>query len=542
MNAKESLKSVEIPQNNVLELTFTAKEEVNTPQKIKLIVQVVRSNGIQVDVPGFWAGKNTWRARFASPDVGSYEYTTSCTSTSESDEISSLQDQTGSFKVKPYTGSNKLYKHGRLRAGQGSKHLKHVDGTPFFWLGDTWWMGFTNRLHWPDEFALLTKDRVDKGFTLIQIIAGLYPDMPPFDTRGANEAGFPWDKDFKEINPAYFDMVDRRVQHLVEAGLVPCIVGFWGYFISVAGVEALKEHWRYLVARYGAYPVVWCIAGEAMMPYYLDRHDRKTWKKEERPRRLAAWSEVTAHVKSIDSFHNPVTIHPTRYGHEQLDNPGLLDIDMLQTGHANAAREISTIKNTVKMIRTSTKQDIPVVVGEVCYEGILEANRQEVQRCLFWANILSGGAGHTYGANGIWQLNRRDQPFGPSPHGASWGETPWEDAYQLLGSEHVGAGKKILCEFPWWELEPHPEWVKGRNVYAAGIPGELRIIYHYLPGNITIKGIEKDVEYKATWIDPKDGTRYPIGIVQQDGQGKWTTPKPNIFQDWIMVLKRRKEG
>ena len=184
---------------------------------------------------------------------------------------------------------------------------------------------------------------------------------------------------------------------------------------------------------------------------------------------------------------------------------------------------------------------MPVVVGEVCYEGIMEANRQEIQRCMFWANMLSGGAGHTYGANGIWQLNRRDRSFGPSPHGASWGETPWEDAYQLPGSAHVGAGKKILCGFPWWQLKPHPEWIKGKHVYAAGIPGQLRIMYHFVPGRVTVRKIEIEVDYEATWIDPKNGARYPIGDVKPDRHGTWSTPNPRIFQDWIVVLERRRQ-
>jgi len=31
--------------------------------------------------------------------------------------------------------------------------LEHSDGTPFLWLGDTWWMGLTTRLDWPDGVA-----------------------------------------------------------------------------------------------------------------------------------------------------------------------------------------------------------------------------------------------------------------------------------------------------------------------------------------------------------------------------------------------------
>jgi hypothetical protein len=42
---------------------------------------------------------------------------------------------------------------------------------------------------------------------------GLYPDMFPFDPRGANEAGFPWEADYARIRPAYFDAADARLRH-----------------------------------------------------------------------------------------------------------------------------------------------------------------------------------------------------------------------------------------------------------------------------------------------------------------------------------------
>ena len=72
---------------------------------------------------------------------------------------------------------------------------------------------------------MLTADRLKKGFTAVQIVAGLYPDMPPFDPRGANEAGYPWEKDYTRINPPYFDMADLRIDYLADRGLVPCVVG-----------------------------------------------------------------------------------------------------------------------------------------------------------------------------------------------------------------------------------------------------------------------------------------------------------------------------
>jgi hypothetical protein len=127
-------------------------------------------------------------------------------------------------------------------------------------------MGLCARLKWPEDFQSLAADRKAKGFNVIQIVAGLYPDMPAFDERGANEAGFPWEQAYRRIRPEYFDAADRRIFYLVEQGLVPCVVGAWGYHLPWLGEDKMKQHWRYLVARWGALPVVWCAAGEGTMP------------------------------------------------------------------------------------------------------------------------------------------------------------------------------------------------------------------------------------------------------------------------------------
>src|SRR5262249_47320429 len=151
---------------------------------------------------------------------------------------------------------------------------------------------------------------------------------------------------------------------------------------------------------------------------------------------------------------------PSNSARTTVDDPSVLDFDMLQTGHGDRA----SIPNTVESVAGSYEKQprMPVLVGEVCYEGIMEASRQEVQRFMFWSSMLDGAAGHTYGANGIWQVNSREQPYGPSPHGRSWGDTPWEDAYRLPGSGQLGLAKQLLMRYPWWRFEPHPEWVEPR--------------------------------------------------------------------------------
>ena len=127
-----------------------------------------------------------------------------------------------------------------MQVATDRRYLEHNDGTPFFWLGDTWWMGLSHRLHWPEDVQKLAADRKEKGFTVIQIVAGLYPDMFPFDPRGANEAGFPWETNYTGISPEYFDAADKRLLYLVDQGFTPCIVGAWGYFMPWMGVEKMK--------------------------------------------------------------------------------------------------------------------------------------------------------------------------------------------------------------------------------------------------------------------------------------------------------------
>ena len=524
----------------VMEWGYTSVQTYDDPfNEVDLDVVVRHSGGDVWRVPAYWAGEREWRVRFSPPKPGSYEVTTVCSNEADT----ALHGVTSRLEVSPYQGDNPLLVHGPLRVSASKRTFEHDDGTPFLWLGDTWWMGLCKRLSWPEDFQLLTADRVHKGFSVIQIVAGLYPDMPGFDERGANEAGFPWEKDYARINPSYFDMADLRIQWLVRSGLVPCIVGCWGYYLPLLGHAKMKQHWRYLIARWGAYPVVWCLAGEAAMPYYLSAD-----KENDRKAQIAGWTEIGRYVRETDPYGHLVTIHPTGIGRDQVEDDAVLEFDMLQTGHGG----YDSVSNTVGKVsgERERKPTMPVLVGEVSYEGIIHGTQAEVQRLTLWASLLSGAAGHTYGANGIWQVNTRERPYGPSPHGATWGNTPWEDAYQLPGSFQVGLARQLLERYPWWAFEPHQEWVEPcggpENVsaaFAAGIPREVRVVYFYSPTYpwsddvTTVVAIEEDTEYTAFFWDPRTGAEYDLGAVTPDADGRWAVPVQPTLDDWVLVLE-----
>lgn len=526
-------------QNLVNEWSFQSRTHYSDAfNDLELDLIVNGPQGQSWRVPAYWAGGDEWRVRFSPPLPGTYTYQTVCSDVENLD----LHHQEGTLLAVPYSGTNPLLANGPLRVASNHRTLEHASGKPFFWLGDTWWMGFCKRLNWPEDFQTLAADRSAKGFSVIQIVAGLYPDMPGFDPRGANEAGFPWETGYQRINPAYFDMADLRIQWLVRSGLVPCIVGCWGYYLQLLGLEKMKRHWRYLVARWGNYPVIWCLAGEAAMPYYLSDQ-----KEADRKFQIEGWTQMGNYLRQVDPYHHPITIHPTSIGRDQVTDDSCLDINMLQTGHGGTG----SLSNTIKLVTKewSRTPAMPVLVGEVSYEGFLHYTGAEVQRLTFWASILSGAAGHTYGANGIWQVNTAKTPYGPSPHGGTWGNMPWEDAYRQPGSAQLGLAKALLERYEWWRIEPHPEWVEPSGSpehielpFAAGIPGSLRLIYFYGPNwpwgtPFMVRQLESTVQYRAFFWDPRTGQEYPIGPIQADADGCWKiAPQPEMT-DWVVVLE-----
>ena len=440
------------PANTPVELTFTARGAYVDPfNQLTLDVLFTDPAGIVRRVPAFWAGGKTWKVRYASPLAGAHTYRTECSATVDA----GLHNRTGRVTITPYRGKNPLYAHGPVQVAANKRHFEHADGTPFFWLGDTWWMGLCHRLKWPQGFKQLTADRVQKGYNVVQIIAGLYPDMYAFDPRGANEAGFPWEEGYAHIRPEYFDRADERLAHLVAQGITPCIVGAWGYFINWMTETQMKAHWRYLIARYGAWPVLWCTAGEANLPWYL----AKNFPEDDRTM-VTAWTKIIRYLRETDPFHRPITIHPTaikRYTSRNCtEDESLIDYDMLQCCHGqNEAVEIMI--KAVRETYTATPR-MPVLNGEPCYEMLMGTITAPWPRRAFWSCVLNGAMGHTYGGNGIWQFNQPGIPHGASPHGGNYGNTPWQEAMHFSGSTHCALGKKLLTRFDWTKFEPHPGW------------------------------------------------------------------------------------
>ena len=515
-----------VQANRIAEVTLTTEKTYSNPfMEITLDALVTAPDGRQFKVPAFWAGGNAWRFRYASGSIGTHTYRTECSDTTNP----RLHGVEGKIEVVAYRGRNPLYRHGPIRVAKDRRHFAHADGTPFFWLGDTWWKGLCKRLTW-EGFQELTADRKAKGFSVVQIVCGSYPDEGMFELRWENEGGKPYlTRDFSVVNPEYFEYADRRIEHLVEAGIVPAIVGGWGRGdcngMAMVGVDGIKRHWRHLVARYGAYPVVWIVGGEIA--------EETRWGQ-------GPWGEVAKDLRGIDPYHRPVTSHA---GAERRAGM-VVDFDMVGGSHDDWNAATPQTLSILTSARAKTPP-APVLCGETAYEGHMQLNLQVLQRHIFWMYMLNGAAGHTYGAAGVWHAGVDGDP-GIRPV-YDW--TTWREGMNYPGSAQLGLNKRLLEQYSWERFQPHPEWVEA-GCYAAGIPGEVRFIYLprrgvYNWNGPLVKNLEPDVTWHAYYFDPATGRRFDQGTVP--GKAGEKTAKPVDFkrnlpspQDWVLVLERLK--
>lgn len=336
------------------------------------------------------------------------------------------------------------------------------------------------------------------------------------------------------MNPSYFDYADRRLLHLVEQGIMPAIVGGWGRpqgggkpTIIQTGLEGYKRHWRHLVARYGAYPVAWILGGEAS-----DGN--------------GPWSDLAKYLYETDPFRRLMVYHAPGDPRKSIRiHNELFDFDMAAIGHEG----MKTVDRTMEFLHSSLAQTPvrPFLCGEACYEGHMQTNFQDIQRHMFWSFVLSGAAGHTYGAAGIWHAGVEGDPGHTGFSGYPYDLTTWREAKDFPGATQVGMGKKLLEQYPWWRFTAHPEWAPG--CYAAGIPGRLRFIY--LPRrNIynwdgpQVVDLEPDVDWHVTYVDPATGRRFDQGILKAvavagDSSAKPVSYRKNVPspQDWILIFE-----
>ncbi|MBI3981068.1 DUF4038 domain-containing protein [Candidatus Microgenomates bacterium] len=531
-------------------LTFSPTEPVEIKLKGKIgqdfLIIRSRHNKSSYKLPIF-RKKNIHTVRFWAQKEGEYFYF--------------LAGKKHIFKVRIYRGRNQLILNGPLITK--ANYLTFANHEPLFPLIDTWWYGLSIRTKWSD-FVRLVKKRKKQGFNMVMMVVGIPPEIEVFSPYAGNEGGQFLNKKGK-INDQYFIEVDKKVKYLVDNGIIPMLLGGWGWQISVLGLPVIKKIWREIVSRYHAWPVIFCLCGEADLlktPVEENLEQNQTYRQLKKlifksasiykiaklfrglsqnnknlHHQVSQWNKIGGYVKDLLPSPRLLTVHvhQPKTAMEIFSDPFWLDINTIQSGHSwhNAGFMVETI------LKHSSGNRLFINL-EPWYEQILGRFGADKQRYAFWLSVLSGAKGFAYGANGIWQMSKKGENFL-----SHWGKADWQKALSYPGATQIGLGKKYLKQFSWWNIKPleeviFPHWEKDHLQYplAASLGKEFLMVYFpsVKTKNYRIN-FSKASNYSFFWISP-----LTLKTIQTDNHsGKIENihvPERTLNSDLLLVVKK----
>lgn len=438
--------------------------------------------------PAFWDGGRVYRIRFASPFAeGEWTWRTA-----GAPEALGLNGLTGRIVCQAAPAEDhRFYKRGFWRLSPGGRNLVHADGTAALLAADTAW-----GLPWratEETCRIFAADRHAKGFNGA-LLMSVQPDMRAVGPRDRTaDEGF--DVGFEDLptghindlNPAYFQYLDRLIAILIEHEIVPVyqpvFMGFGWKGLDVAGPVVppaeYARYCRYLVARYGARPAIYLVGGDGTG----------------REPQVAAGGEE---VEAWDAYRQPTGIHyrPHITANAHQEAPWL-DFQWCQTGHSG-----EHIPERVADMRRNTPIKA-VANGEPSYENTTVLGRAAGwwQGHEAWSNLCAGGTfGVVYGAGSLWQWRLHKEEPGHAPYFLA-PEAGWREALDFEGSRYVGLVQRILDGLPFTDMEPNWEVSLGRR--GLLVPGKLFICYTEEGGPLMLFGDQVPLSYRV--IDPRTG-------------------------------------
>jgi Tol biopolymer transport system component len=527
-------------QYRVMELSFSAASAHPRPLADVGFTGIFEGpGGERFEVPGFWDGGRNWKIRFAPPSRGNRSYRTIC----NHPEDSGLQGQSGRLSVLPAAGDNPLYRHGGILKISPDKHyLTYSDGSPFFWLGDTWWTAPSDSLCPIDRstnprdpngsmFKTLIDTRRKQGYSVVQwTFGGDFDDM--------RTSLFFHPREWKDEQMKAWRKVDQYFRYANDAGIFPFIGSYWSfnYFALGVNLEDLKLQWKYIVSRYGAFATSWLVGGE---------YNQEPPIAEGLEERLRTAFALGAYIKAVDPYHRTMSIHPrgSWADKRQVWNQPWYDFIMLQGGHAHGRL---TPKASLYLNAYHSTPRRPVLEAECRYEGIWDTNDADVRQAAYRA-IQSGAFGYTYGAQGLYHAIAMAPP--PPYISPKFGAAiKWWEALALPGGAQMQYLRRCYESVDWWKLEPRPEAVSTTTPLdepqriLTKADADLTFLVYFPRGldprlPATLGGGNPSRTYVVTWFDPRTGETSIVDEQLRMPQGRYALPYRRDNRDWMLIVK-----
>ncbi len=541
-------------------LTFHSEKSYENPYAEQTVWVDLKGPNFSKRVYGFWDGGRTFKVRVLATEPGSWSW-----QSGSEPKDTGLAGKRGSFQAIPWTEEEKLQnplRRGFLRATPNHHALETADRTPFFVLGDTWYATGANRFRWYDDeterplgpgagFKDYVRYRRAQGFNWVNIIAAFPNWMTDesswhvvmndsnkttvrsawleFGTGSAknmdNEGGRPFRfpgkvpgyenmfPDVDQINPQYFDYLDRKIDYLNANGFVAFIEvsrrdasNLWSKYYKWP--DSYARFIEYIFARYQANntvlsPIHLDIISESIGPEDFTRAINLVLKKYGPPP-FGNLLSANANPSTLENWgdHSWVTLHQTGNMREhnnywylteifrQPDPKPALNGEPYYSGY-NDARSLGNGKGYQHGAPGGTEKDDQFV------------------RSAMYGSFLSGGlAGHVYGAEGIWGAD-----IEPAAPVKMWEAFQWNSAAQMkhLRTFAFSIGKRyqdlvpdadLLSPNKTHDLYSYEEWA-----YCARTPDKELFLAYFEKGcpRSQIRGARLNSTYRAEWFDPRTG-------------------------------------
>jgi hypothetical protein len=577
-----------------VEITLHARKAyANSYQDVTVWVDL-KGPGFNKRCYGFWDGGDTFRVRVMATAPGAWSWT----SGSEPADPG-LTAGTGSFDAQPWSDAEKAAnpnRRGMIRPSANGHAFQYADGTPFFYLADTWWAASTNRFPWKDnqyvyalgpnasfqDYVAYRKAQQFNGMTILAQFGNWADDGMKADlssngvliraawkigntTRAKNmtdEQGnrpffFPgkvpgYEQVFPDVerpNPAYFQSLDRKMDYLQSQGFVP--------FLEVARRD-MGEAW----AKF--YP--WPESYSRFIQY--------------------VWSRYQANICFLSPIHYDSPTHlPVedwnraandvidRYGPPPFGNlcsTNSTRSSLLNWGHTDKARwlgfhQIGNLRNhtSFSLLTDIFRQTppVPAINGEPYYDGMENQKPGSPEAAMYcrsamYGSVLSGGlGGHVYGAGG-WPGGVWSGEIEPESKFPIWELMQYASADQMChlktfifsANDAPSAYQDLVPCTP--RLTPNQttlEQVRGATgwAFAAATPNDdvCLLFFERDCPPATLGGVTAGVRFAARWFDPQTGAWKEAGTLAATPQGELRLPAfptgPGASQsDWALKLKR----
>ena len=400
------------------------------------------------------------------------------------------------------------WKNGKLMVSAENRYLKHANGTPFFWLGDTGWL-LPQRLN-RDEVAYYLNECKNAGINVVQVQT--LNDVPSINTYGQLSMvdGFNFDNIDRKGVYGYWDHMDYIIETAAKNGIYIAMVPIWGSPVN-AGLmneQQAEAYGKFLAERYKDNPnIIWLIGGDI-------RGDKK----------MEVWQALAQSIRAIDTNHL-MSFHPRgrTTSAAWFNNEPWLDFNMFQSGHRKYGQRKgdkdypiadNTEEDNWRYVEASTLTPLkPVIDGEPSYEDIPKGlhdvheerwTADDIRRYAYWS-VFAGSFGHTYGHNSIMQF------YTPGVMPAYGANKVWWEALQDPGFNQMKYLKNLMLAFPFFERIPDQSVIVGKNGerydrVIATRGNDYLLVYNYTgkPMQIDLTKISGDKK-NIWWYNTKNG-------------------------------------